>query len=156
MQTSNLKTVIIFGTFDIFHKGHINFIEQARAYGDSICSPPLQGGVRGGIEKKLTKSYLIAVIARDKTVLKIKGALPRNNEKSRLNNLRDSGLVDKTILGSLRDKYAAIRQYKPDIICLGYDQNRFVDKLPLLYKEWPGEVIRLKPYKPHIYKSSLL
>lgn len=137
MAKSKPIIVMLFGTFDIFHKGHKNFIAQARVYGD----------------------YLIAVIARDKTVLKIKGALPRNNEKSRLNNLRDSGLVDKTILGSLRDKYAAIRQYKPDIICLGYDQNRFVDGLcssKIINLKSKIKIIRLKPYKPHIYKSSLL
>ena len=46
-----MKKVILFGTFDIFHKGHKNFLEQAQEFGD----------------------YLIVVIARDKTVKKIKG-----------------------------------------------------------------------------------
>lgn len=130
----SFTTILIFGTFDIFHKGHENLIKQARAHGD----------------------YLIAVIARDKTVLKIKGNLPKNNEQKRKKILLKSGLVDKVALGSLKDKYSAIRKYKPDIICLGYDQTNFVAKLPLLYKEEQGVVIRLKPYKPHIYKSSLM
>ncbi|MFH0854729.1 MAG: adenylyltransferase/cytidyltransferase family protein [bacterium] len=132
MSILNKKTVLIFGTFDIFHKGHKNFIKQARSHGD----------------------YLIAVIARDKTAREIKGAYPMNNEKQRLNTLLESGLVDKATLGSLTDKYSAIRKYKPAVICLGYDQTHFIKQL--YRKDWQGIVIRLKPYKPHIYKSSLL
>lgn len=163
MHTLKTTTVLIFGTFDIFHKGHINFIAQARAHGD----------------------YLIAIIARDKTVIEIKGSLPRNNEKDRLNTLCQSGLVDKAFLGSLCDKYAAIRKYKPDIICLGYDQNHFIDglrssllaarnrklkkiaennksskiaeeKSKITNLKSKIKIIRLKPYQPHLYKSSLL
>lgn len=69
MQTQNPTTVLIFGTFDIFHKGHINFIKQARACGDSNSTSK--------------STALIAVIARDKTVLEIKGKLPKNNENKR-------------------------------------------------------------------------
>jgi len=29
-----MKKVMVFGTFDIFHSGHINFLEQARQEGD--------------------------------------------------------------------------------------------------------------------------
>ncbi len=140
MRKNKPTIVMLFGTFDIFHKGHENFIAQARAYGD----------------------YLIAIIARDKTVLKIKGKLPKNDEKKRLDVARQSGLVDKVIHGSLTDKYAAIKKYQPDIICLGYDQTYFTDKL-FLEKNLKSKIInlkfkvvRLKPYKPNKYKSSLL
>lgn len=136
---------MLFGTFDIFHKGHKNFIAQAREYGD----------------------YLIAVIAKDKTILKIKNKLPKNNENERLSTVCQSGLVDKVILGSLTDKYAAIKKYQPDVICLGYDQNHFADGLFHPTFESCGKskiknlkskimIVRLKPYKPDKYKSSLL
>ncbi len=135
MHKNNSNVIMLFGTFDIFHKGHENFIAQARVYGD----------------------YLIAVIARDKTVLKIKGKLPKNSERKRLDAMRQSGLVDKVALGSLIDKYAAIKKYNPEIICLGYDQNYFVDKLFHKSKCVSNiKVVRLKPYKPEKYKSSLL
>lgn len=126
---------MIFGTFDIFHKGHENFLKQARERGN----------------------YLIVVIARDKTVLKVKGKLPRNNEKTRLQTIIVSGLADKIILGGLADKYKIIKKHRPDIICLGYDQQAFTEKLEEKLKEYnlpDTKIIRLKPYYPKKYKSS--
>ena len=64
MEHVTHNKVMVFGTFDILHPGHLNFFKQAREFGN----------------------FLIAVIARDKTVLKIKGRLPKNNEKKRLKN----------------------------------------------------------------------
>ncbi len=119
---------MVFGTFDILHEGHKNFFKQAREFGN----------------------YLIVVAARDRTVLKVKGKLPLNNEKIRLNNIIKSNLADKAILGDLKDKYKKIKELKPDVVCLGYDQNSFVDGL----NELNVKTIKLKPYKPEIYKSS--
>lgn len=31
-----MKTVITFGTFDVFHVGHVNILERARALGDKL------------------------------------------------------------------------------------------------------------------------
>ncbi len=136
-KDKNMVKVMVFGAFDIFHPGHINFLEQARQYGD----------------------YLIVVIARDITVKNIKGAWPSNNEKDRLEQIKNSGLANKVILGNLGDKYRVIVNFNPDIICLGYDQNSFTNNL---YKELKRlglsdtKIIRLNPYKPEIYKSSKL
>lgn len=128
---------MVFGTFDIIHPGHIYFLWQAKKYGD----------------------YLIAVIGRDQTVKKIKGKLPKNKELKRLANLKNLNLAEKVILGSLQDKLAAIKKYKPDIICLGYDQKCFTDNLKRELRKInlaKIKIIRLKPYKPEKYKSSLL
>lgn len=128
--------VMTFGTFDVFHKGHISYLSQAKKLGD----------------------YLIVVVARDKTVLENKKHLPKNNEKARLNAVIKSGLADKVILGNLKDRYAVIKKYRPDIIALGYDQKFFVDKLndKLIEFNQKVEIIRLKPFKPKKYKSSKL
>lgn len=128
---------MVFGTFDIFHKGHINFLQQARRQGD----------------------FLIAVIARDETVAKIKKQKTRNKEKKRKRVLENSNLVDKVILGNLGDKYAIIKKYQPDIICLGYDQKAYVDKLKDKLRQFGLEktqIKKLKPFHPEKYKSSLL
>lgn len=130
-----IVTVMVFGTFDIFHKGHEIFLKQARGYGN----------------------YLIAVMARNKTVLQVKGELPRNNEKIRLKAIKESGLINEVILGNLTDKYAVIKKYHPDIICLGYDQQVFTDQLEAKLKKYnlqDTEIIRLKAYYPKKYKSS--
>ena len=126
---------MVFGTFDIFHKGHENFLKQARRYGD----------------------YLIAVVARDKTVLSVKKQRAANSEGKRAKILRDSKLTDKVILGSLGDKYSVIKKYQPDVICLGYDQKDFVGGLRKKLEEFnldKTEIIRLKSYCPKKYKSS--
>ncbi len=132
-----MKKVMVFGTFDIFHSGHINFLEQARQEGD----------------------FLIVVIARDKTVAKIKKQKPKNQEQKRKRILENNHLADKVILGNLSDKYAIIKKYQPDIICLGYDQKAFVDKLKNKLQQFGLEKTRikkLKPFHPEKYKSSLL
>lgn len=130
-----MKRVMVFGTFDIFHPGHKNFLKQAKTYGD----------------------YLIAVIARDKTVLKVKGSLPRNNENIRLSAVQKFSLADEAVLGNLGDKHKIIKNKKPDVICLGYDQKFFISKLEEKLKEFDLDntaVIKMKPYSPEIYKSS--
>jgi len=128
---------MVFGTFDIFHKGHKNFLEQARQFGD----------------------YLIVIVALDRTVLDIKGKLPQNNKNKRLRTVADSNLVDKVVLGNIGDKYKVIAQFKPDVICLGYDQKAFTEKLEEKLREFnlnKTKVIKLKPYEPGKYKSSKL
>jgi FAD synthetase len=131
------KKIMVFGTFDLLHPGHIYFLWQARKYG----------------------AYLIAVIARDRTVKKVKGRLPQNKELKRSANLKNLNLADRIILGNLKDKLAAVKKYKPDIICLGYDQRYFTENLK---KELQKinlakiKIIRLKPYKPEKYKTSLI
>jgi len=72
--------------------------------------------------------------------------------------VQKSGLVDQAILGNLDNPYTIIKEINPDIIALGYDQNSFTANLSLELKKahlYPT-VLRLKPYKPEIYHSSLL
>lgn len=128
--------VIVFGTFDMIHPGHRSFLKQARRHGE----------------------YLIVVVARDKTVQKVKKKTV-DPEKKRLKNMKDSRLADKVILGNLVDKYAAIKKYRPHTICLGYDQKYFIDGLKKELERAnlkKTKIIRLKPYKPEIYKTSKL
>lgn len=125
-----------FGTFDILHKGHIYFFKKAKEKGD----------------------FLIVVVARDKTVEAVKGKMPLNNEKKRLLEIRKLDFVDRAVLGYLTDRYKIIEKIKPSIICLGYDQNSFTANLrkELNKRKIKSKIIRLKPHKEHIYKSSKL
>jgi len=128
---------MVFGTFDIFHKGHESFLKQARKYGD----------------------YIIAIIARDKTVLNVKKQKTLNSEQERFKILSGSKLIDEVVLGSLGDKYTVIKKYQPDVICLGYDQKAFIENLKSKLGEFgldKTRVIRLKSYYPEKYKTSLL
>jgi len=126
-----------FGTFDIFHKGHVSYLNQAKKF----------------------SQVLMVVVARDKNVLEIKGQKPQNNEKERLKNIKESKIADLAVLGNLKDKYAFIKKIRPDIICLGYDQKVDMPELKKRLLEFNlknVKIKRLKPYRPGIYKSSKL
>lgn len=131
-----MSRVMVFGTFDGLHQGHINFLRQARRYGD----------------------YLIAVVARDRTVKRLKKHIPVFEEKQRIKIVRDSGLVDEARLGGTGSPYDIIRRIGPDVICLGYDQKFFVADLRKELKRMglTAKIRRLKPYQPKIFHTSKL
>jgi len=129
-----MTKVLAFGTFDVLHKGHIYFLKKAKEKGN----------------------LLAVVVGRDRNVAKVKGKSPLNNEKKRLNKIKRLDFVDRALLGNLNDKYKIIEKIRPQIICLGYDQNSFTKNLrkELNKRKIKAKVIRLKPYKTHLYKSS--
>jgi len=138
--------VLVFGTFDGLHNGHKDLFRQAL-----------------NVEKG-KQAHLIVVIARDSTVIKNKGKQPKFNEKERLNEIKLSGLVQEVLLGeenhdTKNSQYDLIAKINPDIICLGYDQSQFKEKLVQELTRMNLEKIEikiLKPYKLEVYKSSLI
>lgn len=131
-----MKTAMAFGTFDILHPGHINFLRQAKTHAPR----------------------LVVIIARDSTVKQVKGETAKHSEKQRLRAVKGLNLADIVILGNLGDKYAIIKKYRPDIICLGYDQTHFVGGLKdeLNKLKLKCKIIRLKPFEPNKYKTSII
>ena len=130
------KKVMVFGSFDQLHPGHMYFLLEAKKYGNQ----------------------LIVVLAREETIKKIKGKKPKYSEKERKQHLEITGIADKVLLGRLKDKFKIIEDIRPDVICLGYDQTSFSGNLEeeLKKRKLNAKIIRLKPYKEHIYKSSKL
>ena len=127
---------MVFGTFDILHPGHLYFLKHAKKMGD----------------------MLLVVIARDSTVEKIKGIKPVHSEHERLKKVHQLLYVDSAILGSKKDKLLLIEKIKPDIICLGYDQQHFTQNLEqeLEKRKLATKIVRLEAYKEYLYKSSKL
>lgn len=131
------KRVLAFGTFDVFHKGHEFYLREARKHGN----------------------MLNVVVARDSTVKQIKGKYPLNNELKRLAKIKNLDYVDNAFLGYEGDKYKIIEELKPDIICIGYDQNSFTDNLKITLKKrgLNPKIIKFeKGFKQEIYKTSKL
>lgn len=124
-----MKTVLTFGTYDLFHPGHDFFLRAASTYGDR----------------------LVVVVARDTNVLRIKGRAPHDNENKRRTNVQAHAAVDEARLGyeEWGRHLQVLEDIQPDIICLGYDQHA---TLP----DGPWKVVTLEGYKPHKYKSSLM
>src|SRR3989338_6273886 len=130
--------IMVFGTFDGLHKGHLDFFKQAR--------------------KLALEPFLIVSIARDKNVFKIKGKFPFFNEEKRMALIKKSKLVDKVVLSGIKNYLPHIIKEHPGIIALGYDQNAYVKNLKKdLKNKGKGnklvKVVRLKPYKHTIYKN---
>lgn len=130
--------IMVFGTFDGLHKGHLDFFEQAK--------------------KLAPNPFLIVSVARDKNVLKIKGKSPFLDEKKRMILARNCFLVDKAVLSGIGKHIPHIVKERPSIIALGYDQKEYTKNLKkdLKNRGVLVKIIRLKPYKEKIYKNNLL
>lgn len=122
------KKVMIFGTFDTVHKGHEFFVREAQKYGN-----------------------LILVVARDSNVYKFKPRLV-HSENERLKTVQKAFPDARCILGEKNDTYGVIKHHRPDIICLGYDQNSFDAGLEAKFPDI--KVVRLSAFQPEIYKTS--
>jgi FAD synthetase len=120
---------MVFGSFDPLHEGHINFFKQAKQFGD----------------------YLIVVVAREKSIIRIKNHIPRFSEEERLSAVKRVSLVDKAVLGDENNYGRVIEDFKPEIIAIGYDQE-IPETLKNTLKKY--KIITLKPFRPDIYKSS--
>lgn len=127
------RTVLVFGTFDIVHAGHIEFFKQVKRLGKN----------------------LVVVVGRDTTVKRIKGHSPFNNERARVEFLKHIDYIDGVRLGDEKDVYKVIVQVKPNVIALGYDQSDFVQGLKEYIKKSKKKIhiVRLKPYKSNRYKT---
>jgi len=127
--------VLVAGTFDFLHPGHIDFFAQAKRHGNE----------------------LVVVVSRDSNALMIKGKKPYFSQKERLGLVSSVGIVDKAVLGDAQDFFAAVRRERPDAIVLGYDQWAREGKVRLALLRAGLErtkVFRAKANYPEKYKSS--
>ena len=133
-----MTRIAVFGTFDIFHPGHISFLQQAKRQGD----------------------YLLVIVARDHHVQLAKGNNPRNTAAKRAQAVRRAEIADKVVLGSRTHNYfQTLRTYKINKIVLGYDQKPSQVELKKALKghRLGGiEISRARAYNPGKFKSSKL
>jgi FAD synthetase len=132
-----MRRIMVFGTFDMLHAGHLDLFQQARALAEG--------------------PQLIVSIARDSVARRFKGVAPKKSELQRMKLVEECPLVDEVVLGDTNGYIEHIALARPDIIALGYDQHgEFVDELQaeLDKKGLATQIVRLKPYKPEIYKTS--
>lgn len=102
------KRVIVFGIFDGIHEGHRFLFEQAKTYGDE----------------------LIAVVGRDEFVRSVKKKEPRLPEQERVRLVNREPKVNHAVLGDeILSSWKVLERLKPDVICLGYDQDALAEDL---------------------------
>jgi len=117
--------VMATGTFDLLHMGHIYYLKEAKKLGDK----------------------LVVVVARDSTVRKLKHE-PITPEEMRRDIIKELKIVDEAVLGHEDDMYATVKEIKPDIIALGYDQVHDEKKIEqeLKKRKLVARVVRLPKY----------
>ena len=94
------KIVLAGGVFDIIHPGHVHTLNAAKALAD----------------------VLVVAIATDKTAQKMKKRSPLHNQELRRELVNCLSMVDRTVIGHEDNIFETVREIKPDIIVLGYDQ----------------------------------
>lgn len=134
MKANNL--VMVFGTFDVLHPGHLWFLKKASQYG-----------------------RVIVALTPDKMCLKYKGRLPCHGFTKRKSRLEDIIYLDKVISADTRTgSWQTVQQLRPATLVLGYDQKLLRRHLEKRLRELnlnPG-IIMLKAYRQHFYQSSRL
>ncbi|MCS2171733.1 adenylyltransferase/cytidyltransferase family protein [Scandinavium sp. TWS1a] len=100
-----MKKVITFGTFDVFHVGHINILERARAMGD----------------------YLIVGVSSDELNFSKKNRYPIYNEADRVKIISAMRFVDEVFIEESLDlKLEYINKHNATILVMGDDwKGRF-------------------------------
>jgi len=97
---SMIKRVITFGTFDVFHIGHINILERAKKQGD----------------------YLVVGVSSDKLNFEKKQRYPVYPQNQRVRILESLRFVDEVFIEeSLELKAHYIQQFKADVLVMGDD-----------------------------------
>ena len=132
------KIVLATGAFDILHLGHVRFLEESKR--------------RGG-----RNARLVVVVARDKTVLERKGRIPILPENQRRELVGSLRVVDKAILGHERlDMLGILKEVKPTIICVGYDQREIKTSLVKTLREQKIRipVVQIRRLGPESLNSS--
>lgn len=133
-----MKRVLVFGTFDPLHKGHVKFFAQAKALGD----------------------HLTVVVAHDDALRAHKKREPFQSGQERLAAVASVPAVDKTMLGSTQaSSYDLLAELDFEVVALGYDQEPSDDNVREELRKrgkHDAKVVRLAAYKPKKYKSTFL
>ena len=112
------RTVITFGTFDVFHVGHLRVIERAASFGDR----------------------LVVGVSADALNLRKKGREPVFSESERIAIVGALRMVDEVFIEeSLEQKREYIERYDADVLVMGDDWkgrfDEFSDICEVVYLE---------------------
>lgn len=120
--------VITFGTFDLFHIGHLNILERARAMGSS----------------------LVVGVSSDELNLSKKGFTPFFPLRDRLRILQALKCVDQVFVEhSLEEKRRYVLEHRADLLVMGDDWRGRFDELLSICQ------VRYLPRTPDISTTEL-
>jgi FAD synthetase len=129
-----MTRVVATGTFDILHPGHLYYLNESKKLGDELW----------------------VIVARDANVKhKPRPFIPEAQRRNMVAALRP---VDHAILGDLHDMFRPIREIKPDIITIGFNQHydAWHLKRELEEHQLEADVVRIGNYSGDAICSSRL
>lgn len=134
VKKANPKKVLIFGTFDGIHKGHIFFLKEAAKLGDLYIS-----------------------VSTDIATKKLKDHFPKLDEKEREAAVKKLGIAYQVLIGETEiESWKTLKMLRPDIVALGYDQKQLCEVLKPLSIELGFKIKLIKSFKPKTYHSKFL
>ncbi len=126
--------VLVFGTFDDIHPGHLFFLNEAKKLGDLHIS-----------------------VASDKSIEQRKQKKPAKNEVVRLKEIKSLKIAKSASVGDrILGQWSEIRKVKPDIVAIGYDQKELEKKLLEIKSKFNFKIIKIKSFEPKKFHSSIL
>jgi FAD synthetase len=120
-----IRRVVATGTFDILHPGHLYYLEESKKLGDELW----------------------VIVARDANVKhKPRPIIP---EEHRLRMVAALKPVTHAILGDKTDMFRPIREIRPAIITIGFNQHFDETKLhqQLFDRGLTPEIVRIGKYE---------
>ena len=101
-----MKKVITYGTFDLFHEGHLNLLKQARLLGDYLIV-----GITSDYFDKCRGKYNV-----------------HDSLMTRISNVQETGLADEIVIEEyFGQKIDDIKKYGIDIFTVGSDWVGYFD-----------------------------
>jgi FAD synthetase len=128
---------MVFGVFDKLHEGHRVFLRTARAHGDR----------------------LVVAVAPDEIVMALKDHAPAEPLTARMQAIIDEQLADEVLAGDKElGTWEIVKQVKPDVIALGYDQKELGEAIRDAVKamDMQIEFHAINSHEPERFKSSLM
>lgn len=112
------KKVLVFGTFDRLHPGHLFFLSEAKKLGDLYVS-----------------------VSTDESATQRKGKNPINDMKERVAAIKALHIATDVLEGDKTlNEWSVLKKIKPDIIALGFDQYGLKTALQDIRSEFGFEI----------------
>lgn len=119
-----MKKVLAAGVFDVFHAGHLYFLNEARKLGDELT-----------------------VIVTSDPVARREGKKPQFSARQRAELMNRLGVASRVVVGRADgDIVKTVKTLQPNVIVLGHDQTFSVATLKSILAKisWHGTIVRLK------------
>ncbi len=136
MKKTQEKKVLVFGTFDHIHPGHIYFLNEAKKLGNLTIS-----------------------VASDESVSSRKKIKPLKSTSSRIKDLKSLKISNEIISGDKKlGNWSTLKKINPDIVAIGYDQKELEIALKDLKKKnnFKFTIKKISAKNPEKYHSSII